>query len=183
MLNAFWARAAALTAFLGWSTERLAATVDDAWDELQQGLHAWAGVLRRHGVAALMETIMLSQRVPGRILAETGGERRLTDLHHVGELLHAAAADGQLGIAALAAWLRRRIAAADRDADAEDRARRLESDAEAVQVLTVHRSKGLEFPIVYCPYLWDPVWILKRRSAARPSRARRGGDNTSRVRR
>ena len=37
----------------------------------------------------------------------------------------------------------------------EDRTRRLESDAEAVQVLTIHRAKGLEFPIVYCPYLWD----------------------------
>ncbi len=55
----------------------------------------------------------------------------------------------------MAAWLRRRIAESDRDAEDEDRSRRLESDAEAVQVLTIHRSKGLEFPIVYCPYLWD----------------------------
>ena len=42
-----------------------------------------------------------------------------------------------------------------RDAENEERARRLESDAEAVQVITIHRSKGLEFPIIFCPYMWD----------------------------
>ena len=41
------------------------------------------------------------------------------------------------------------------DTENEERARRLESDAEAVQVITIHRSKGLEFPVVFCPYMWD----------------------------
>jgi exodeoxyribonuclease V beta subunit len=172
------ARAAALTAFLGWSAVRVAAAGEEAWDELQQRLHAWAGVLRRHGVAALTETVMASERVSVRLLEVVGGERRLTDLRHAGELLHAAAVDDQLGVTALAAWLRRRIDAGDRDADAEDRARRLESDAAAVQVLTVHRSKGLEFPIVYCPFLWDPIWIPNEPAPATFHDAANGGART-----
>jgi exodeoxyribonuclease V beta subunit len=153
------ARAAALTAFVGWTTAEIADAPDERWGELQQTLHGWAAVLRGAGVATLVETITLDASLPERLLSVMGGERELTDLRHVGELLHAAVVDGRLGITALAGWLRRRMASDERDAGAEDRARRLESDAEAVQVLTIHRSKGLEFGVVYCPFLWDPFWI------------------------
>jgi exodeoxyribonuclease V beta subunit len=95
------------------------------------------------------------------VLASPDGERHLTDLRHIGQLLHAAASTEQLGTTALTGWLRRRIVEADRDTADEDRSRRLESDAEAVQVLTIHRSKGLEFPIVYLPFLWEAGYIPK----------------------
>ena len=65
----------------------------------------------------------------------------------------------QLGVSALTGWLRQRITDADRDGADEDRTLRLDSDAEAVQVLTIHRSKGLEFPIVYHPFAWQPGYI------------------------
>lgn len=153
------ARAAALTCFLGWSAERMAAADEPAWEDLHAKLHRWAGLLRGRGVAALLDSISATEAVPRRVLARLGGERRLTDLGHVGQLLHNAATEQQLGVASLTAWLRQRIADTGRDSADDDRALRLDSDAEAVQVLTIHRSKGLEFPIVYHPFAWQPGYI------------------------
>ncbi len=153
------ARAAALTCFLGWTPEQVATADEDEWEQVHRRLHGWARLLRVRGVASLAETITLVEGLPERILSRADGERTLTDLRHVGQLLHAAATTEQLGTTALTAWLRRRIAEAAQDTGDEDRSRRLESDAAAVQVLTIHRSKGLEFPVVYCPDLWEPTWI------------------------
>jgi len=157
--SATHSRSAALTSFIGWTPERVAAAGEDDWEELHRRLHQWARVLRVKGVASLTETITLVEGLPGRVLRPVDGERRLTDLRHVGQLLHAAATTEQMGLMAMTAWLRQRIAEADDDKSNEERSRRLESDAEAVQVLTIHRSKGLEFPIVYCPFLWEPGYI------------------------
>ena len=68
------------------------------------------------GVASLSEAITLVEGLPARVLARADGERELTDLRHVGQLLHAAATHEQLGTAALTAWLRRRIADAEQEA-------------------------------------------------------------------
>jgi exodeoxyribonuclease V beta subunit len=154
-------RAAALTDFLGWTPQQVAGATEDAWEDVRQRLHEWANVLRVSGVASLTETITLDQRLPERLLQWADGERRLTDLRHIAQLLHAAAMEEDMGVAALTGWLRRRIKESADEGD-EERSRRLESDAQAVQVLTIHRSKGLEFPVVYLPYLWHPSWITDK---------------------
>ncbi|HSP39631.1 MAG TPA: UvrD-helicase domain-containing protein [Frankiaceae bacterium] len=147
-------RAAALTCFVGWTATQLDSRGESALDELGPRMRGWADLLARRGVAALQEEVASSTRLPARMLAGEHGERDLTDLRHVGQSLHTAAVEGQLGITALVEWLQRRITDAVGDL-AEDRSRRLESDAAAVQIITVHRSKGLEFPVVYVPFAWD----------------------------
>jgi exodeoxyribonuclease V beta subunit len=149
------ARAAALTSLLGWSATRLAGATESELEQLHQRLHGWARVLREQGISTLAEAILDAEQTAARLLALVGGERRLTDLEHVAQLLNSAAGAEQFGVAALTGWLRQRIRAADREGSNDERTRRLDSDADAVQVLTFHRSKGLEFPVVYCPFLWE----------------------------
>jgi len=153
------ARAAALTPLLGWTAEQVALAGESDLEQLHQRLHTWARMLRLRGVAALADVVSLREHVPQRLLGRVNGERRITDLSHVAQVLHEAASAEQLGTAALTSWLRERIAASRMEGNRDDMTRRLESDAAAVQVLTIHRSKGLEFPVVYCPFLWEPGWI------------------------
>ena len=154
------ARAAALTPFLGWTR---GAGRDRGRGRLGGGPPAAARLGARccacRASRRWRRRSRWSRGCPSGSSRAPTASATLTDLRHVGQLLHAAATTEQLGTTALAAWLRRRIAEAAQDTSDEDRSRRLESDAEAVQVLTIHRSKGLEFPIVYCPYLWEPTWI------------------------
>jgi exodeoxyribonuclease V beta subunit len=151
--------AAALCSFVGWSVERVATADDAAWEDVYVRLHEWSAVLRTRGVASLLESLMRSERLPARLLSREDGERELTDLRHIGQLLHQEATTERFGVTALTAWLRARVREAADDVHDEDRSRRLESDSGAVQVLTIHRCKGLEFPIVYCPFLWQPPYM------------------------
>ncbi|GMA23060.1 RecBCD enzyme subunit RecB [Luteimicrobium album] len=145
--------AVALTPFVGWDADRLASADDAAREDLADLLRAWSHVLDEQGVAALVEATT-AHGLHERLLRRVDGERTLTDVRHVAEVLHAAARDAGLGAAALVEWLRGRIDDASSDY-AEERSRRLETDAAAVQVVTVHAAKGLEYPVVLVPFGWD----------------------------
>ena len=151
-------RAAALTGLLGRTPSELAGD-DDLTQRLAERLRDWALLLRERGVAAVLEVVGHETDAEGRALGERllaveDGERHLTDLRHIGEVLHDVATRDQLQLPALLAWLRSQVAEVKRDAP-DERSRRLDSDARAVQILTVHKSKGLQFPVVYLPFASD----------------------------
>src|SRR5690606_31491768 len=97
------------------------------------------------------------QAVAERLLARIDGERRLTNLLHLSELLQAESLL-RPGLEPLLAWFN---AQRGSDGAGEEALLRLESDAERVQIVTIHTSKGLEYPLVFCPFLWDGSLLRK----------------------
>ncbi len=106
----------------------------------------------KRGVAATFGELLAERRTAERLLALPDGERRLTNVRHIIEILHEAWATEGLAPEAFGAWIAREQTVPNTP---ERRELRLETDAEAVQILTVHKAKGLEFDVVFCPTLWD----------------------------
>ncbi|HJV74727.1 MAG TPA: exodeoxyribonuclease V subunit beta [Noviherbaspirillum sp.] len=160
-LDANAARAAFATRSAGLTLEQMAqlATDDAAWDERLAQLKALRTVWQRQGILAMLRRFIHELALPARLLREPGGERRLTDVLHLAEMLQAASRtlDGEH---ALIRWLSEQI---DDDADSGDeRIRRLESDAQLVKVVTVHKSKGLEYPLVFLPFAITSKSVTRR---------------------
>ncbi|MCC6522011.1 MAG: UvrD-helicase domain-containing protein [Polyangiaceae bacterium] len=117
---------------------------------LGERFRVWAASWTSRGFVRLARALVAE--VEPRLLARPDGARRLTDLVHLCELCHAAESRLHLGPAALVAWLEREIHAARGPTRREDAQLRLDRDGAAVRVTTVHRSKGLEYPVVYLPF-------------------------------
>lgn len=112
---------------------------------------------QQQGFIAMFHGWIRREQVATRLLAQARGERQLTNLLHLGELLHQAVQQEGLGPHALLRWLQeqRQAVATGTRTEEESHELRLESDAHRVRILTIHKSKGLEFNIVLCPLLWD----------------------------
>ena len=146
-------RLLAASPLLGWSARRIAEAVPAAWSELAGRLQALARELPHRGPLGV-----LSQLVDGEGLARLSvSGRLLADLQQVAELLQERLHVEQLSLVAAADWLRRLRLDQTRASGTIPESHQAHSDKAdaAVTVITVHRSKGLEFPVVICPYLWQ----------------------------
>jgi exodeoxyribonuclease V beta subunit len=117
-------------------------------------LDDWRRVWLRRGFVVMFEQLSADLDVRHRLLAHRDGERRLTNWLQLVELLHASEHQSRLSPEGLLQWLRHERLHQE-EIDSQRRELRLESDDDAVQILTVHGSKGLEYEVVFCPFLWD----------------------------
>ncbi len=107
----------------------------------------------KHGFMRLFRHLLIAGGVEQRLLALADGERQLTNLLHLAELIQAYCSSHSEGIEAVLHWLSNHRQSVD--SNDETAQLRLESDEQLVKIITIHKSKGLEYPIVFCPFLWD----------------------------
>jgi exodeoxyribonuclease V beta subunit len=155
-------KAALATDLLGVKGEELEQLLEDeiTWERWLVGFRGYHALWGERGFIVMFRRLLAEQEVFPRLMSLPAGERRTTNVIHLGEVLHRAAADRKLGMAGLLSWLSRQ-----RDPTTprlEEHQLRLESDERAVKLVTVHKSKGLEYPVVFSPFAWDGSRIKDR---------------------
>ena len=138
----------------GEELERL--TLDEArWERWLVKFREHHDLWQERGFFRMFRSFLKEEKVLTRLIAFADGERRNTNLLHLMEVLHQASVEKKLNMTGLLKWL-----SEQRDPDAprsEEHQLRLERDENAVRLVTIHKSKGLEYPIVFCPFSWDGV--------------------------
>ncbi|MBA5237790.1 exodeoxyribonuclease V subunit beta [Pectobacterium aroidearum] len=145
-------RSAMATALMGLDAGQVDALgqSETAWDALVDEFAGYRALWRQKGVLPMLRALMSRHQLAENLLASAEGERRLTDILHIGELLQDASAtlDSEH---ALVRWLSQQIV--QPNPQAENQQLRLESDRHLVQIVTIHKSKGLEYPLVWLPFI------------------------------
>ena len=146
-----WVRAALGSPLWALSLDEVLAITQDEtqWEALLDQFHHWQHLWQQHGVLPMLHHWLHSGERAQRLVRGHDGERRLSNLLHLGELLQHAAQSLQ-GEHALVRFLGQQIQQPSDSSDAH--AMRLETDAQCVQVITYHKSKGLQYPLVFVPF-------------------------------
>ncbi|MEY2492971.1 MAG: exodeoxyribonuclease beta subunit, partial [Verrucomicrobiota bacterium] len=151
-------RAALATEMLGLSASALERLSGDEaqWEETLNRFANYQAEWRDQGFVKMMRAFIIHEKVRARLLCLADGERRLTNLLHLIELLHAACAQNRFGIDGVIGWLKRQIS--DAGEAKEEYELRLESDEDAVRIVTIHKSKGLEYGVTFYPFARKEPW-------------------------
>jgi exodeoxyribonuclease V beta subunit len=147
-------RGALATMLFGWDGAGIDRLNHDerAQSEISRRFYRYHQTWRNKGFIAMFRGVMTELGIENRLLDYQDGERRLTNLYHLVELLQQQDNGQRPGMDGLVNWFRQQRYFDSQD---EERLLRLESDGDLVRIDTLHHSKGLEYGIVFCPYLWD----------------------------
>src|SRR5205085_3353804 len=127
-----------------------------AWESTLNRFAHYHQLWREQGFVQMMRALLIGEKVRSRFLVWRDGERRLTNVLHLIELLHAACVENRLGINGLIKWLARQISLGAELKDEHEL--RLESDEDAIRIVTIHKSKGLEYDITFSPFVRKEPW-------------------------
>ena len=160
-------RGALATDLFGLDMSDLAALQDE--DESWERWRGWTrdayDTWNQKGIATLVRRLLFAGETDcaSHLLKYPDGTRRLTNVLHLTELMQEAESDERLSPQGLVEWLARTAA---RPEFGDERTQlRLESDEHLVKIVTIHRSKGLEFPVVFCPFAWYRRQRIKGKTA------------------
>ncbi|MEJ2158144.1 MAG: UvrD-helicase domain-containing protein, partial [Desulfobacteraceae bacterium] len=131
---------------------------DERWRKRWASFYHDYRIWLQRGIYPMLRSLMARERVRSRMLSRPDGERALTNLLHLAELLHEAESEHGLGPEGVVNWLVEQRQSAQ---EGDERQLRLESDADAVRIITMHKSKGLQFDVVFCPFTWSGVRMNK----------------------
>ncbi|MDR2164961.1 MAG: exodeoxyribonuclease V subunit beta [Zoogloeaceae bacterium] len=148
-------KTALATRLIGLAATRVASLEQDesAFTQWADRFHRWRQCWLARGIATALAEARRELQIPARLLASADGERRLTNFLHLAELLHQMEAnEAPQPARLLEAFAHARQSP---DGDIETHLLRLESDRDLIHIVTIHQSKGLEYDIVFCPFLWD----------------------------
>lgn len=123
-----------------------------SWEDVVFRFKQYRGIWETNGFITMFRHLMDKEKGLEKLLSYPDGERKISNLLQLSELIQEASTEHCLGLSGLLTWVAEQIQSPSAASDEQEL--RLESDEQAVKVLTIHKSKGLEFPIVFCPYAW-----------------------------
>ncbi|MGD2124660.1 MAG: exodeoxyribonuclease V subunit beta [Desulfobacteraceae bacterium] len=148
-------KAALATDMLGVKGETLDALMEDEveWEKRLIKFKCYHDLWHERNFVRMFRACLSQESVLTRLISLPEGERRNTNLLHLMEVLHQVSVQRNLNMTGLLKWLSEQRA--PDTPRLEEHQLRLESDENAVKLVTIHKSKGLEYPVVFCPFAWD----------------------------